>query len=142
MLSIVYLSSASSPFSGDDLSALLESSRRNNMLTNLTGMLLHREGRFLQVLEGPEVFVRARMAVIAADPRHTGIRMLHEEKLPLRRFPHWTMHFESVTPARAGDVPGLRRMFADVGRDDGSGDQLRTLEGLLRWFQERAVPAT
>jgi hypothetical protein len=81
------------------------------------------------------------MAIIAADPRHTGVRVLHEEKIPQRRFPHWTMQFESVTPARTKEIPGFRRMFTDVDRDEDLEDQVRALKALLRWFQERAVPA-
>jgi hypothetical protein len=129
LLSIVYLSTAAAPLDTDDLAKLLDSSRTNNMLTHLTGMLLYREGRFLQVLEGPEVFVRGRMAVIAADPRHTGVQVLLEETIGERRFPRWTMRHEDVCPETS---------FETAHDDEASGERIASLRTLIRWFQERA----
>ncbi|AUZ89011.1 hypothetical protein CVO76_16195, partial [Arthrobacter agilis] len=48
-LSIVYSSTATRPLNDADLSALLAISRRNNARAEVTGMLLYRGGRFLQV---------------------------------------------------------------------------------------------
>jgi hypothetical protein len=138
LLSIVYLSTAAAPLDTDDLAKLLDSSRTNNMLTHLTGMLLYREGRFLQVLEGPEVFVRGRMAVIAADPRHTGVQVLLEETIGERRFPRWTMRHEDVSPETSREIPGFRRMFETAHDDEASGERIASLRTLIRWFQERA----
>ena len=58
LLSVVYSSTAVVPFSDHDLFELLEHSRENNARDGLTGMLLYRDERFLQVLEGPEEAVR------------------------------------------------------------------------------------
>jgi hypothetical protein len=138
IFSIVYVSTATDLFSDDDLAAVLTSSRKNNVLTHLTGMLLYREGRFLQVLEGPEVFVRGRMSTITADPRHTGVRVLLEEKIEQRRFPHWTMRYEPVSPTMSNEIPGFRKMFTTVEHDEDRGDTIRLLKTLIRWFQERA----
>lgn len=138
LLSIVYLSTATEVFGADDLSALVTSSRRNNVLTHVTGMLLHRDGRFLQVLEGPEVFVRGRMSVIAADPRHTGVQVLLEEEIGERRFPHWTMGYEPVSATMSNEIPGFRKMFAGARDDEDPGERIPALRTLIRWFQERA----
>ena len=137
-LSLAYLSTATDLFDKDDLSAILTSSRRNNALTHLTGMLLHREGRFLQVLEGPETFVRERMTVIAADPRHTDIRVLLEEEIRERRFPQWTMKPETLDTGTSDENPGIRRMMTDIERDDDRAGAIRALKMLVRWFEERA----
>jgi hypothetical protein len=40
------------PFSEGDLVELLTQSRENNTLAGITGLLLYKEGKFLQVLEG------------------------------------------------------------------------------------------
>lgn len=138
IFSIVYVSTATDLFSDDDLPAVLTSSGKNNVLTHLTGMLLYRDGRFLQVLEGPEVFVRGRMSTITADPRHTGVRVLLEEKIEQRRFPYWTMRYEPVSPTMANTIPGFRKMFTHVEHDEDRGDTIRALKTLIRWFQERA----
>ena len=58
MFQLVYLSSASQPFSEDDLVALLTQARQNNTAHGLTGMLLYKDGNFMQVLEGDEAEVR------------------------------------------------------------------------------------
>jgi hypothetical protein len=138
IFSIVYMSTATDLFSDDDLSAVLMSSRSNNVLTHLTGMLLYREGRFLQVLEGPEVFVRGRMSTITADPRHTGVRVLLEERIEQRRFPHWTMGYEPLSPTMSNEIPGFRKMFVNVEQDEDRADTIRALKTLIQWFQERA----
>jgi hypothetical protein len=52
MFSIVYVSSALKPFSKTDLLTLLEKSRENNTSLGISGMLLYKDGNFMQVLEG------------------------------------------------------------------------------------------
>ena len=54
MISIAYSSSAAVPFSEGDLLELLTRSRENNTAKGITGLLLFKEGKFLQVLEGDE----------------------------------------------------------------------------------------
>ena len=86
LLSIVYSSVATVPFSEVDLALLLSMSRLNNQARGLTGVLLHADGQFMQALEGPEWAVRSILATIAADPRHTGVWTLDEESITARRF--------------------------------------------------------
>ncbi len=66
MFFLVCVSSATRPFSGEDLRALLETCRKNNAGSGVTGMLLYRDGKFMQVLEGDEGTVRALYEGIAA----------------------------------------------------------------------------
>ena len=143
-MSIVYASTATQPFSGEDLGELLTISRSNNDRLGLTGMLLYRSGRFLQVLEGPESAVKERMDVIADDPRHTAVRVLLHENLGSRQFPDWTMGYEPITDSMAEAMPGYRTTFSDSDRDTGEDEDpnasLRGLRELIRWFQERAIP--
>ncbi len=58
MFFLVYVSSATRPFSGEDLRALLETCRKDNAELGVTGMLLYKDGNFMQVLEGDEDAVR------------------------------------------------------------------------------------
>ncbi|WP_181034949.1 BLUF domain-containing protein [Arthrobacter sp. B0490] len=146
LLSIVYSSSAAHPFTDEELAALLAISRANNARTGLTGMLLHRSGRFLQVLEGPGDTLRERMSVIAADPRHLDVRILLQETIDARQFPEWTMAFEPAPGTRTEDIPGYRTTFADIesdgrdGRRDGDPQRsLTALRELIGWFQDRAL---
>jgi hypothetical protein len=139
LLSIVYSSTAAHPYDDEDLGALLALSRDNNAKYGLTGMLLYRRGRFLQVLEGPEDMVRRRMSIIAADPEHTDVRILLQETTDERQFPDWTMGYEPVTESMADDVPGFRTTFSDLERDEDPTRALQALRELVRWFQDQAV---
>ncbi|MBA3273301.1 MAG: BLUF domain-containing protein [Chthoniobacterales bacterium] len=69
---LVYASIANEDFSPEQLIDLLATSRRNNDASGITGMLLYKDRRFLQVLEGSEAAVRATYARIKRDPRHRG----------------------------------------------------------------------
>lgn len=139
LLSIVYSSSAAQRFTDEDLGALLVLCRENNARSQLTGMLLYREGRFLQVLEGPEAALRHRMSVIAADPRHLDVRILLQETIDRRYFPDWTMGYEPVSDKMADEIPGYRTSLSDVEDDDDPQRSVRALRELIRWFQDRII---
>ncbi len=66
MFFLVYVSSATRPFSGEDLRALLATCRKNNAELGVTGMLLYKDGNFMQVLEGDEEAVRGLYEKIPA----------------------------------------------------------------------------
>lgn len=134
MRSVVYSSSASHPFSEQDLAALLRQSRANNARDGLTGLLMHRDGRFLQLIEGPDGAVERRMAAIESDDRHGGVRVLLEDEVEQRRFPDWTMGYEGAGGEQA---PGFRRTFDDIDADRSTSGTLPALRALLAWFRER-----
>lgn len=136
MLSIVYSSAASHRFSRDDLASLLEQSRRSNESEDLTGLLVYRDGRFLQLLEGPDEAVRERMRIIEADDRHGAIRVLLEDEIEQRQFPDWTMGY-AETEAGAPEIPGYRRTFDDVDSDRSTSGSLPALRALIGWFREQ-----
>lgn len=141
LLSLVYSSTATAPLTGDDLTAIVARSRENNGALQLTGFLLHRRGRFLQVLEGPERSLRERMAIIEADPRHAEVRTLVEESVPSRQFPDWTMEYEPYTAAVAAAIPGYEPVFAalDDANDASPFGEIGALREMLRWFRARAA---
>jgi hypothetical protein len=140
MLSVVYSSVATQSFSDADLAKLLAASRRTNNSSHLTGLLLYRQGRFLQVLEGPEATVRDRMAIIRADPRHTRVRVLVEETRHERQFPDWTMGYEPISATMSDEVPGYEKTFTDAEHDPDPAGTIQVLLKLIRWFQDRAIP--
>ncbi|MCS5716175.1 BLUF domain-containing protein [Herbiconiux sp. CPCC 205716] len=138
VLSIIYSSSATVPFSDDDLVELLKVSRHNNAGSEVTGMLLYRDGRFLQVLEGPEPSVRRRMEVIAGDSRHVDVLVLLEEGLNERRFPDWTMGFVPHEATPPDDIPGYLSAFGLADDDEDSREAARALAELMAWFEDTA----
>jgi hypothetical protein len=64
MLSVVNTSRATGTFDDADLATLLMNSRANNRRLDLTGFLRHKDGTFLQLLEGPADVVRDRLGII------------------------------------------------------------------------------
>jgi hypothetical protein len=138
MLSLTYMSTASTPFEPKQMTALLLQSRENNERRGLTGMLLFKDGRFMQVLEGATDDVRERYAVISADPRHTDIKTLLEEPIEQRRFPLWSMGLPDPADADLRKAPGYDSFFeTPAGRGTSWEDPSRA-QLLLDWFRRRA----
>lgn len=90
---ITYSSFATIEFCDADLGNLLMDARERNERLDITGALLYRNGRFVQVLEGAEEAVRECFATIVADTRHT-IHMVSERPITVRRFDTWTMGYQ------------------------------------------------
>ncbi|SDV01146.1 Sensors of blue-light using FAD [Microlunatus sagamiharensis] len=101
----VYVSSAVGSWSTPELSALLAQSRAKNTGLGITGVLLHREGSFMQVLEGEEDVVRPLYNVIAHDPRHADVVNVWSSLSPHRRFGDWSMGFRDLD-SHPVDLPG------------------------------------
>jgi Sensors of blue-light using FAD len=106
MIEFVYSSRALKPFTHDELMDLLAKSRTNNESLGITGMLLYKEGEFMQVLEGDATKVSALSARIAEDPRHTDFVKIMERPCTDREFPDWSMGFQDLNEVDRADVPG------------------------------------
>ncbi|MFT7767085.1 BLUF domain-containing protein [Clavibacter tessellarius] len=139
MRTTVYTSTATRDLTDDDLAELLRQCVRNNEESGLTGMLLHRDGRFMQVLEGPDDAVRDVFAVIAADTRHTEVRLLLDESISERAFPAWKMAFRTVDDATVARLEGyddfLDRPVEAAARPDAPS----RARWLLEWFRSHPV---
>ena len=106
MIQLVYVSSSIQPFTSSELLQLLDTSRQNNEKLGITGMLLYKDGDFMQALEGEEEPVHSLSARIAKDPRHKDIRILLEDAGTEREFPDWSMGFRNLNDLNPLDVPG------------------------------------
>jgi hypothetical protein len=139
MLSIVYSSAARVSFDDGDLATLLMNSRSNNRRLGLSGFLMHKQGRFVQVLEGPDEVVRSRYEVIAADPRHTDVSVLLSESIDERRFAEWSMGYRPTTDELADEIPGYAHVAGeplDAARS--RLDLEPSVRALLDWFRTPA----
>ncbi|MDF7811633.1 BLUF domain-containing protein [Hymenobacter sp. YC55] len=134
---VLYHSRATSLPSEADLVDLLESSRRFNAEHQITGLLLYSEGRYVQVLEGPEADVRALYGRIKADTRHEHVVTVLEGPEPQRRFADWRMGFGQLAVSQADQV-------LDTIRDQAPSNGLLVndphLQALLEAFGSHAVP--
>jgi Sensors of blue-light using FAD len=106
MIQLVYTSSSVKPFSNEELLDLLTKSRQNNETLRITGMLLYKDGDFMQALEGEQDEVYSLSARIAKDPRHTNFVTLLDGPCSQREFPDWSMGFTNLTDLNPRDVPG------------------------------------
>jgi hypothetical protein len=104
MYRLVYLSAAKTLFSKAELLDLLVKAREKNHRRGLTGILLYRNGDFLQLLEGEKTVVEEIFATIRADPRHTRTTVMIAEECPARLFADWSMGFRDLTDT---DLPRM-----------------------------------
>lgn len=139
VFSVVYSSRATAPLDDGALRELLEQSRTSNAERDVTGMLLYRNGRFIQILEGPEQAVRDTMAKIERDPRHDHLRVLIDEFIDERNFAEWTMGFEPITTPDAEAPEGFRDTFDDLEAHGDPSATLRAARELSLWFRVRAT---
>jgi hypothetical protein len=109
----VYVSSAVTPFSNEEVQKLLIECRNNNAKLGITGLLLVKDGNFMQILEGPENAVRELVSKIHKDPRHVGVITLLEELVDRSQFPDWTMGFRDLTSPRS-ELPSGYNEFLNI----------------------------
>jgi hypothetical protein len=96
MRRIIYCSQATDDVAADELVELLQTARRNNEATGLTGMLLYCSQSFLQLLDGDPAALAETYTKITQDNMHTRIRLLLDGEVSAPLFPDWTMGFEHV----------------------------------------------
>jgi Sensors of blue-light using FAD len=110
---IVYVSAAVTWFSPTELRALLASSRASNERAGITGMLLYKDGNFMQALEGDEGAVRALQTRIELDRRHHGMVTICADHAEARQFAQWSMAFVDLD-APDEDLPAGYSRFFDL----------------------------
>ena len=133
LFAVAYTSVATEPFDDEKLSKLLAWCREWNGSVDVTGVLLHRDGRFIQFLEGPETAVRDLVASISQDPRHTRVRVLLEDKVAERQFSEWTMGYQTIDGDAAPE--GFRASFDDLENGDDRILMRQAARDLTRWFR-------
>ena len=123
MYHLMYASYAKQDFSENDLTELLIKARVNNSNLGITGMLVHRAGNFIQVLEGEEAAVKDLYEIIRADERHAGEIIISEGAISERQFDKWAMDFRNYsknalfTPEEmANDKYGILAVLTDFVR--------------------------
>ena len=110
MYTLVYVSSAVELFSDSELNELLTKSRVNNSARGVTGLLLYKDGNFMQFLEGPKEQVMEVMTKVKADPRHRGVIVLLQEEHEGREFEEWSMGFKKLKSSD-GKVDGYNEVL-------------------------------
>lgn len=108
---IIYFSKAVKLMEDDDLLSLLRECRELNKKDSVTGMLLYirteingvLQGRFIQIIEGPEDVVAGTFTRIKTDLRHRNVTLVSQKKIDSRDFPDWAMGFQAQGSNELGD---------------------------------------
>ena len=106
---LVYVSKESRPLTSEDLEDILKASQQNNDAGEISGMLLYVEGRFFQVLEGPEKKVIDLYEKISQDSRHQDSTIVAQGDLDKRFFKGWNMRFNRVSNEDFALLTGVRK---------------------------------
>lgn len=104
---VLYVATSRAPLSREELAALLEKSRINNERDGITGMMLYRDGLFIQALEGPAAAVRDLMTRIRTDPRIINCDVIDEGDADERIFSEWRMAFRNLDDPGLASHPGF-----------------------------------
>jgi hypothetical protein len=134
---LVYVSSAREKFTKEELVELLEQARRNNAALGVTGLLLYKDGNFMQVLEGDRDVVNTLYRKITLDPRHKGALKLLDEPVPARGFPDWSMAFRDLKSPELLSLPGFSEFLNETLAPESLAGEPRRAEKLLNMFRAK-----
>ena len=93
LTSLLYISTATTKHSEEELLKILEVSRSNNLKAGITGVLCSGGGHFIQVIEGPQKAVLESYLSILDDTRHKDCLLIGMAPLKERNFEKWSMGY-------------------------------------------------
>jgi hypothetical protein len=137
LISAVYVSSAHSTLTDQELAQILTISRENNKKRGITGMLLYRGGDFMQIIEGPAASIEALLKSLARDTRHTGMIILKKTPIPERQFSEWQMAFRDLNGEDFKNMEGYSPFMEWSFKDCEFKDKPNLCYKLLLQFKER-----
>lgn len=89
--SLLYISDTTESVDLMDLLRIQEQAIQNNARENITGILFHCDGHFIQLLEGENDAVLQLFVKIVQDDRHRNVRLLYHRRTDHRNFSDWHM---------------------------------------------------
>lgn len=119
---------------------ILESAQKNNPRLGITGLLLHTEDRFIQILEGNLLNIMMIYRKISKDPRHLASRIRFCEPVKERHFSNWHMayrHLETSEIAYKSDISDKEKKayqsFLDGDITSYKDEGMRVLKSFLKF---------
>ena len=97
-----------------ELQKIFTACTRNNVLNEVTGVLLHEGGYFVQLLEGEKANLDDVMNRVTRDARHTDIVVVVDEPIDERQFPDWAMetfYLSNPEILQASTLENLRDIY-------------------------------
>ncbi|MBU3621849.1 BLUF domain-containing protein [Polynucleobacter sp. CS-Odin-A6] len=93
MYQLIYVSSSTETFTREKFLDLAFVMSSQNTKIGITGMLVFKDGNFMEVLEGEESAVKELFSKIHVDPRHTLVSVIQEGDISAREYSSWAMTF-------------------------------------------------
>lgn len=109
---IIYLSECSDEMFKHkeiELPKIIASAKEFNSANGITGILLHKDNFFIQMLEGHEEKVKSLYIKIMQDKRHKNVTTLMQRYSEDRLFSEWSMALKIIEPV---DEKSLRLTYA------------------------------
>lgn len=135
MYHIIYVSTASHLMDQAELTVLLAGARAFNQSHEITGVLLYKDGSFVQILEGEKECLKSLYKRICNDPRHHGVITISEGDTTQREFSEWAMGFREITGSNLSLIPGFTAYINSPYQDDPFLTQSERYKGLLEMFK-------
>ena len=133
---LIYTSSASHLMNDLELRELLDHCRVLNMQDGITGMLLYKDGSFMQALEGDDENVARTFERIQKDTRHIDVTLLREREIEERNFGNWSMGFKSVDTSDLQRDPSFSQLSGEVFSSPAFTEKPNIALKLLKSFHE------
>jgi hypothetical protein len=137
MIQLIYVSASTDTLPDDKIADFLATNRRRNKQRGITGIVVHHEGSFLQVIEGKPDVVVGLFETIRRDPRHEAVTLLSRKSITRREFGDSSMAFVD-TSGKAGDLDGFvdyEKDLADMTLGDSQARKLLSMFLKGRWHQ-------
>lgn len=135
MLRLVYVSCATTALSNANLLEMVSKARARNGALDVTGMLLYKDGNFIQALEGKGSVVREIFETIRLDPRHRGVTVVLNEIDSARHFGQ-PLGFRHLTDPEGLIVPALNPSVSPSARRTCLKRNVKNCLELLEFFQD------
>ena len=126
---ILYISNTSEDLTKAGLDAIFNSTQSNNSENGITGVLLHFERNFLQVLEGDSTILEPLFKTIRQDPRHKNIFIILDKKIEDRIFENYRSGFSILK--NKSDLENLKQYLTDA---DATIPRSKNIAGVLEPF--------
>ncbi|MDX1452191.1 MAG: BLUF domain-containing protein [Oleiphilaceae bacterium] len=143
LIQLAYVSQATAPLDDVQLLEILNISRKNNEQDAITGFLMHCDGNFFQVIEGPSETINPLYDRLLKDVRHHQVTKVMLRNIEQRIFGKWSMAFRSIAIKESEAIPGFSDFLNGylAGMSDVPGAHPEFIEsdvlGIIRSLRER-----
>lgn len=101
---LIYTSRAAPNVTDADFRTISMFSSLRNKRGDISGLLLHYDGKIMQVLEGPEEAVKQLFGKIEKDKRHFDVRVEASRSCSVKIFQEWSMGYRPLSSAADMDA--------------------------------------